>query len=57
MIGVSFVFNISRNTGSISTKVTLYYLLKIITGMYKESILKWNIYLNTCGGIYVYVLG
>ena len=54
---VSFVFNISRNTGSISTKVTLYCLLKIIPGMNKDSILIWNINLNACGGIYVYALG
>jgi len=57
MLCVSFVFNISRSTESISTKVTLYYLLKMITGMYKDSILIWNINLNTCGGIYVYTLG
>jgi hypothetical protein len=46
---VSFVFHVSRPTGSISAIVTLYYLLQIITDMYKDSILIWNINLNTCG--------
>jgi hypothetical protein len=32
-------------------------LIDIITGMHKESILIWNIKLNTYGGIYVYTLG
>jgi len=31
--------------------VTLHNEVKIITGMYKDSILIWNINLNTCGGI------
>jgi hypothetical protein len=54
---VSFVFHVYRPTGSISAIVTLYYLVKIITDMYKDSILKWNINLNTCGWIYMSKLG
>jgi hypothetical protein len=54
---VSFVFHVSRPMGSISAIVTLYYLLQIITDMYKDSILIWNINLNTCGWIYMYKLG
>jgi len=57
MLCVSCVFNVSGPTGSISAMVPLRYLVKIIIGMYKDSILISNINLNTCEEIYMYKLG
>ena len=50
---VSFLFYVSRPTGSMSAIVTLHNEVKIITGMYKDSILIWNINSDTCVGIYM----
>jgi hypothetical protein len=47
------LFYVSRPTGSMSAIVTLHNEVKIITGMYKDSILIWNINSDTCVGIYM----
>ena len=54
MFCASCVFNVSGPTGSISALVPLHYLVKIINGMYKDSILISNINLSTCEEIYMY---
>jgi hypothetical protein len=46
-----FLFYVSRPTGSMSTIVALHNEVRIITGMYKDSILIRNINSDNCVGI------